>query len=268
MNEDQKRGIATASKFIEQYTYPFLTVGRSNLPVVIASCVFIDIFDQFFLITAGHALRSNNHGLFTRGNGKLIDIVGNATVSRDEGRDNFDIAAIHIDPATIQGHSIQTVPSELFATSWEVKNPHSRAISGFPASMNKPAKILDRQNKTLTGKCFTYFGYAEFTGQYQKFEKTQESHIGIELLPGTDDTGKYLSTPIWPPRGISGGGAWLIPNLEIPNECFLEGIFIEGHRYAKRMFGFSTRIEHVVNFLKQTHIKQHNQGEQYASRVT
>lgn len=255
MNEDHKLGIATASKLIEQYTYPFLTVGRNNEPVVIASCVFVNFFDQTYLITAGHALRSNNKGLFTRGNGQLIDIVGHATVSRGDTRDNFDIAAIHIDSRTILDNNIKIILPTMLTTSWEVENPHSRAIGGFPASMNKSAKILDRQTKTLTAKCFTYFGYAEFTGEYERHGKSPSTHIGIEIFPGKDDSGRYLSTPNWPPRGISGGGAWLIPNLEKPNECLLEGIFIEGHKHAKRMFGFSTRIEHVIDFVKQTHNK-------------
>lgn len=253
MNEEQERGIARASNLIEQYTYPFLTLDEGNQPVVVASCVFIKAFDQIYLVTAAHALRKVNGGLFTRGSGHLIDIVGHATVSRDDTGDNFDIAAIHIDKTIVQEFNIKFVTAEMIATSWDVENPHSRAISGFPISMNKPAKTLDRRTKTLSGKCFTYFGHASFTGEYQLFQKSQSTHIGIELLPGTDDSGKYLTTPIWPPRGISGGGAWLIPNLETPNLCLLEGIFIEGHRHSKRKYGFSTRIEHIVDFIAQTH---------------
>lgn len=141
----------------------------------------------------------------------------------------------------------------MWTTSVEVENPHSRAISGFPVSMNKTVKALDRETKTFTGKCFTYFGSATYSGEYERFKKSEDTHVGIELLPGTDDSGNHLSTPIWPPRGLSGGGAWLVPDLENPQQVFLEGILIEGHKHAKRRVGFSTRIEHVIDFIQSTH---------------
>ena len=125
--------------------------------------------------------------------------------------------------------------------------------------MNKQSKILNAQNKSLLGKCFTYFGLAKFGGNYSEFNKAPDTHIGIEFLPGTDDGGKYLSTPPWPPRGISGGGAWLIPDLNQPELIFLEGVFIEAHKRAKKMYAFSTQLPHIIDFIKQTHSNTLNQ---------
>ncbi len=259
MNNEFLNGIKEASKKIESYTYPLLRVDGNALPDVIASCLFLKVEGSYYLITAAHALRGNQSGLLTRGNGCLIDVVGHATISRSSGKDDFDIAAVHVDEESVLKHNIKVIPESMFISDVDVSNSHSRAVSGFLASMNKQVEILNRKDKVLTGKCFTYFGHADFEGKYSIFNKNQETHVGIEFKPGTDDSGKHLSTPPWPPRGISGGGAWLIPDLSRPNLVFLEGIFIEGYKRAKKMYAFSTRLEHVIDFIGQTHNKAHVQ---------
>jgi hypothetical protein len=52
---------------------------------------------------------------------------------------------------------------------------------------------------------------------------------------------------------MSGGGAWLVPNLSTPDQVFLEGIFIELHRQRKQLFAFSTKLVHVIDFIRQSH---------------
>lgn len=258
MDSDFQNAINKASKNIEAYTYPLLQLDDHGLPDIIASCLFLDVEGTFYLVTAAHALKGIQAGLFTRGNGFLIDVVGHATVSRSSGKDHFDIAAIKIHENIIFEHHIKVVRENMFISSVDIINPQSRAVSGFLASMNKQTKILDKKDKRLTAKCFTYFGYAEFGAGFSEFHKSPDTHVGIEFLAGTDNSGKYLSTPPWPPRGISGGGAWLVPDLSRPDLLFLEGIFIEGHKLGKRMLAFSTHLSHVIDFIKQTHSNARN----------
>lgn len=82
MDEGHKRGIARASKVIENYTYPFLTTSERSEPELIASCIFVELEGKYFLVTAAHALRANRQGLFTRGNGRLIDVAGTTPFQR------------------------------------------------------------------------------------------------------------------------------------------------------------------------------------------
>lgn len=112
---------------------------------------------------------------------------------------------------------------------------------------------LDRKTKTFNAKCYTYFGYAEYEGDFIKFKKSSDTHVGLEYGPGNDDMGRFLSSPPWPPHGISGGGAWLVPDLSCPHLVFLEGIFIEAYKHARKMYCFSTQLEHVIDFVNQTH---------------
>lgn len=260
MNDDFKHGITEASKIIQTYTYPLLRVDENSLPDIVASCVFLEVNKSIYLVTAAHVIRGNASGLLTRGNGRLIDVTGRAVVSRSDGKDHFDIAAICIDNEFVHKHSISVIPETMYISSVEITNPHSRAVCGFPVSMNKQAKSLDRQAKAITAKCYTFFGSPRFTGDFREFEKSSETHIGIEFGPGNDDVGKVLSTPPWPPRGVSGGGAWLVPDLSHPHLVFLEGIFIESYKRAKKMCGFSTQLEHVINFINHTHNNSINDG--------
>lgn len=267
MDDEFLTGINIASKNIEAYTYPLLRVDSNNLPDIFASCVFVEVDGVNYLVTAAHAIRGNVSGLLTRGDGQLIDVEGETTLSRFPSKDNFDIAAVRLDEKIIHEHKINVVKIEKFITGVEVTNPHSRVVSGFPVSMNKQARSLDKKNKLLTGKSYTYFGCAEFTGDFSPFSKSPKVHVGIEFKSCKDDTGRFLSTPPWPPRGFSGGGAWLVPDLKRPDMFFLEGIFIEGYKRAKRMYGFSTQLKHVIDFIDQTHNKCMQSDKVPASRT-
>lgn len=244
--------IARASSQIQRFTYPLLQLDDRGLPDVFASCVFVEVLGATYLATAAHALRRNSVRLLTRGNGRLFQVAGRGTVSRAEGDDHFDIGAVRIADRTVREHEIQCVPPVMLSSSVDVTNPHSRAICGFPASMNKQTRSLKRHTKTFTGKCYTYFGFAEYRGDYSAFGKSPRVHVGLDYLSGRDDAGRALSTRP-SPRGVSGGGAWLVLDLRQPAMVFLEGIFIECHPPRKPRYGFSTRIEHVIDFIVQTH---------------
>lgn len=95
--DEFKESIHKASKIIEAHTYPLVVVDKKELPDVIASCTFIEVTGSYYLITAAHAVRGNQAGLLTRGDGALVDIVGHATLSKSESKDHFDIAAIHVE---------------------------------------------------------------------------------------------------------------------------------------------------------------------------
>lgn len=253
MDEQFADGMIKASELIQSYTYPLLTDGKGDNPDIFASCVFIEWDKEFFLITASHALRVNNSGLFTRGKKTLIDVTGRANITRAEGKDHIDIAIIPLSKEFIMKNMINVITEDKYAFKVEVSNPHSRAVCGYPVSKNKQSKVLDREKKIFTSIAFTYFGVPNFTGNYSEFEKSDSVHVAIEFKPGKDDRGFEISTPPWPPKGVSGGGIWLIPDLTNPEQIFFEGIFIEGHKRSKRMFGLCTRLEHILDFINQTH---------------
>jgi hypothetical protein len=238
-------GMKEVSDLIQSYTYPLFRYDDNGRPTLFASCIFLQVDESVYLVTARHALKGFTTRLLTRGRNNLFDIRGQGGMAQGVNGEEFDIAALRIDSAIVQEHAIRFIPRSMLATAVEVQNPHSRAFCGFPVSKNKPADALDRNTNMVTTRCYPYFGPAAFDADYRAFGKSPDIHIGLHYEPGPDDSGQLLTT-LPSPRGSSGGGAWLVPDFSKPEQVFLEGIVIEcyGNRYV-----FSTRIEHVIEFI-------------------
>ncbi len=103
----------------------------------------------------------------------------------------------------------------MLTTAVAVESPHSQAFCGYPVSKNKQARALDPASKTFTARCYTYFGFADFSADFREFTKSRDIHMGLHYGPGTDDTGRELTTPP-SPKGASGGGTWLVPDFKKP----------------------------------------------------
>ena len=246
MENEKIPGMKEVSDLIQSYTYPLFRYDDNGRPTLFASCVFLQVDESVYLVTARHALKAVTAGLMTRGRSRLFDVVGQGGMAQGVEGEEFDIAVLKIDAAIVDEHALHTVPPSMLSTAVEVHNPNSRAFCGFPVSKNDPAVALDRKTKRVTTRCYPYFGTADFDGDYRAFGKSPDIHIGLHYEPGSDDAGRMLTT-LPSPRGSSGGGAWLIPDFLKPDQVFLEGIMIECHQ---NRYVFSTRIEHVVEFIR------------------
>jgi hypothetical protein len=246
MATERISGMKEVSDLIQSYTYPLFRYDDNGRPTLFASCVFLQVDEAVYLVTAWHALKDVTTRLMTRGRNHLFDVVGQGAMAKGMDGEEFDIAVLRIDLEVIQKQALRAIQPSMLTTAVEVQNPHSRAFCGFPVSKNDPAIALDRKTKMVTTHCYPYFGTANFDGDYRAFGKSPDIHIGLHYEPGTDDRGRELTT-LPSPRGSSGGGAWLVPDFSNPHQVFLEGIMIECHdnRYV-----FSTRIEHVIEFIR------------------
>jgi hypothetical protein len=239
-------GMRDVSETIQSFTYPLLHFDQKGRPDLFASCVFLEVDGSVYLVTAAHALDGLSTGLMTRGRTHLFDIRGRGGKAKGVNGEEFDIAALVIERHAAQENTLKVVAPNMLSTAVEVDNPQSRAFCGYPVSKNKQARALDRVTKRFTARCYTYFGFADFTADFREFDKSRDIHLGLHYGPGTDDTGRELTTPP-SPKGVSGAGAWLVPDFKKPQDVFLEGIVIECHR---NQFVFSTRIECVVSFIR------------------
>jgi hypothetical protein len=239
-------GMKEVSDLIQSYTYPLFCYKEHGHPMLFASCVFLQVDEIVYLVTARHALKGFTTGLLTRGRGKLFDVRGQGGMAQGVNGEEFDVAVLKIESALAQEHAIRAIPPSMLTTAVDVRNPHSRAFCGFPVSKNKPVDALNSKTKMVTTRCYPYFGVADFDGDYRAFHKSPDIHIGLNYEPGSDDGGRLLTT-LPSPRGSSGGGAWLVPDFSKPDQVFLEGIVIECHH---NRYVFSTRIEHVVEFIR------------------
>jgi hypothetical protein len=252
------QGVAQASKVVERYTYPLLVDDR-GVPDLVASAIFIKAFGACYLVTAAHAIRQHvGRGFMTRGRRQLAVIPGHATVTKADRIDPYDLAALRISPSFVQEHGIEIVQPEMFAMHWDVSNPNSRGIGGYPVTKNKRAQAVDRATKMYTMKFYAFFGSAKFEeSDYLRFNKSSEHYVGLRYdSPGTDDREREL-TRLPSPMGMSGGGAWLVPDLGTPERVLLEGVFIECH---KNQFAFSTKLEHALGFIHASKPKLPDEG--------
>lgn len=239
-------GMRDVSATIQSFTYPLLHFDRRGRPELFASCVFLEVDGTPYLVTAAHALDGLSSGLMTRGQTHLFDIRGRGGKAKGINGEEFDIAALAIEQRAVQENTIAIATPGMLSTAVEVENPNSRAFCGYPVSKNKQARALDPVTKTFTARCYTYFGITDFAANFRQFGKSCDIHLGLNYGPGTDDTGRELTTPP-SPKGVSGGGTWMVPDFKKPQEVLLEGIVIECHR---SQFVFSTKIECVVAFIR------------------
>lgn len=237
-------------KAILEFTYPVVRMDKDAIPEQIATCVFVQVDGSNYLVSAGHALRDFVGAIHTRGHEKLAVVTGKVALTGldKDGKDHIDLAVLKVESDFIAANKINVVTQTRFSTSVIVENPHSRLISGYPISKNKNA--FDRKTGVFNGYSHTYFGFAECDVDFSLFKKSTQDHIGMEYTEAIDGSGKVFTTPIHP-RGISGGGAWLLPDLRRPEMFFLEGIFIELHPNGKKRYAFSVRLEHVIGFIRQ-----------------
>jgi len=238
------------SELIQSYTYPLL-VDVNGVPDLIASCFFLELSGHVFMVTASHVLRRRyGSGLMTRGRGRLAVLRGAAAVTGPAHSDHLDIAILKLDPQFADEQDFNPVPTSMFAGLANIRNAQARAVCGYPISKNKRGRAVDRRKALFTARIFTFFGNLLDGERYRRFRKSPLDHVGLDYRPpGIDDDG-HLLTKLPSPRGLSGGGSWLVPDFKAPRSVFLEGVFIECHeaRYA-----FSTRLEHVIGFISHTH---------------
>src|ERR1700730_16960430 len=188
-------GMGEMSKTIQSYTYPLLRFDHKGRPDLLASCLFLEVDASVYLVTAAHALGGVFAGLMTRGRHHLFDIRAQGGKAKGINGQEFDIAALAMERHAVQEHAVKFVTPSMLATTGTVDNPHSRAFCGYPVSRNKQKDALDRPTKTFTTRCYTYFGFADFAAEYRDFDKSRDIHMGLHYGPGTDDTGRELTTP-------------------------------------------------------------------------
>lgn len=150
-------GMKEVSDFMQSYTYPLFRYDDNGRPTLFASCVFLQLDESAYLVTARHALKGVTTGLMTRGRSHLFDVVGQGGMAQGVEGEEFDIAVLKIDSEIVQEHALRAIPPSMLTTAVEVQNPHSRAFCGFPVAKNKPVDALNMTTKMVTTRCYPYF---------------------------------------------------------------------------------------------------------------
>lgn len=244
MNEIIQKIIQVAQNVANDYTYPIFIADENGKPDLIASSVIIEVDGQAYLITASHVLKEvlGVGSPFLIGvNTKYVAVEGEFTFSEDKPKDNFDIAFVALDKSMIESNAIRVLPShKLFQSS--DKKPHILFAHGFPNSKNKQTKAL-RKTTAFRVKAYAYAGCIKTQDiDWEEYDKDPDVHICMTYGKTSDN-----NMPTYP-KGISGGGLWVVPHIFKDVNVKLAGVFIEYYKNEK--VTFSTDIRHVVGFIK------------------
>ena len=242
--------IGATQKTVDKYTHPVFT-EKNKKPELIASSVTIQLESKYYLITASHVVNDivRRNGSFIIGvNGKLIPISGEFVCSKNLEKnisiDDFDISYIELDSNFVVENKIKILEQKRLLVCKYQFSPSIAFIHGFPSSRNKQSKAL-RKTKSFRVKAYAYAGIIDISfNQWDKFNKRIENHTCMSYRKTSSNN---IPTH---PRGISGGGLWIVPNISQPNEFFLDSILIEYYKNDKIVF--ATKIIQVVNFIKGT----------------
>ena len=234
---------------INSFTYPVFVNAENNRPDLIASSVAINLNNRTYLITASHVLDTvifAKSPFYIALEGAFIQLEGEFIRSVKKPRDPFDIAFLELSAEMVVSNNIQVLSAESLMIRKNFKEVQLSLIHGYPCSKNNQFKAL-RRGTTFKSLAYSYGGKVdrEFNN-WQEYNKHQDFHICMNYGRGRGISGEITTPPT--PRGISGGGLWLIPNLLSPHNVYLSGIFIEYHSAGK--VSFSTKIEKVAKFIE------------------
>jgi len=234
---------------LNSYTYPIFVNAKNEKPDLIASSVIVKLNSKIYLITASHVLEKVtkiNSPFYIATNGPFIAIGSEFYRSIGKDKDDFDIAFTELTSGFVSLNKINVLDENKLMTNKHFDSVHLNLIHGYPCSKNK-------QNKSLKGTtsfksfAYTYGGKVDKSfSKWQDFNKNKDFHTCMNYGVARDFNGEINTPPS--PRGISGGGLWLVPNSFKPEEIYLDAIFIE--YYEKDKISFSTKIGKVVEFIE------------------
>lgn len=236
-----------AQKEADKYTYPVYISDLMQKPDLIATSVILEIKQKFYLITAAHALHSvlSSKSQFIIGvKGNYVSLEGTFTSSNSEKIDHFDIAYIELKSEFITSNKIKALREEKLVIKPKNVVPHISFIHGYPNSMNKQSKAL-YNTKSFRVKAYAYGGAIKNDfPHWLECEKNRGVHTCMSYgITSENNTPRH-------PRGISGGGLWVISQYSDPNSWLLDSILIEYHK--KYGVVFSTKVSEIVKFINAT----------------
>lgn len=251
ISEHINLALEETEKHLSSFTYPVFAEAENDRPILLASSVLIKFKSNIYLVTASHVIDELNKAksAFHLGiNGKFLPLENEFVSSMivDGAKDNFDIAFYKLSSDFVSQHSLNYITESQMLVNKAFKSVHLTCIHGYPCSKNKQVKAL-KGGKSFNLFAFTYAGKnIEFSSTWTKYEKNPEFHACMSYSAVRAEDGGTQNPPA--PKGISGGGVWIIPNSFEPTNVYLKGIFIE--YFSSEKVSFCTKIDKVLKFIE------------------
>lgn len=252
IHEHINLALEETEKYLSSFTYPVFAESENNRPDLFASSVLIEFKSNIYLVTASHVideLNKANSAFHVGINGEFVPLEKEFVRSRpaiDGEKDNFDIAVYELSRDFVSKHSLNYITESQMLLNKTFKSVHLTCIHGYPCSKNKQVKAL-KGGKNFKLFAFTYSGKnIEFDDTWAKYGKNSAFHACMSYNAIRAQDGGTQNPPS--PKGISGGGVWIIPNSFEPTNAYLKGIFIE--YFSREKISFCTKIDKILRFIE------------------
>jgi len=243
--------LAMVHQEVSRFTFPLFAIDVRDRPDLYASCVILECDGIAYVVTAAHAISeiTKTGSAVHIGARHITPLASEFVLSSPCGRDVLDIAAMVAPSELLVTEEMDVLPQARTTLNREFDNYHFRCIHGYPCNKNKQNQRLDAVNKSFTRYGFTYAGASRSVQvDYSKFNKDPQWHIALEYQRKGRNETQQIGTPPHP-KGISGGGSWLVLDSSATTALYLDGIAIEYHESQSLVF--ATRVEHVMTFIRQ-----------------
>ena len=223
---------------------------ENGKPDHIGSCVLLQYQGEKILVTAAHVIdNSDLTSLYVSGENKLVQIEGSCLITaapnNDRDKDKFDFAVLPISDALASdlGDVCFIPESEWGLHDLAAKDRCCLAL-GFPNSRNKK---IDATKNIVKLEPFVYTSTLKSDPRlFEEIEFSMADHYLLDFCSKhSKDSNNKITNSICP-KGVSGGGLFLIADMANPEsyrpeaECsgkFL-GILIE-QRKNKKVLAFT-----------------------------
>jgi hypothetical protein len=248
---------ARASTDAVKSTCHFLKTVNNN-PESHGSGVFIEIDQNYFLITAAHVIEGQENDIYIGiGEHEALKLGGDLIVNalpagRHRDKDKIDIAILRLNQETINKLSgkYSFIRQSELGVNHELKLLPMYISVGFPATKSKYNRVKDE----IKSKPFIYTTMPASTETYSKLKCDLFTNIIVHYdkkRVKNYKTGLFNTGP--DPYGISGSGLWFIPpQLEMPGQDVnkkLVGIATEWSENKK--YWICTRIDIFTEMIRQ-----------------
>jgi hypothetical protein len=234
--------------------YKSATVGKyNNVPFSVASGVFVEIKNNFFLFTAEHVVKNQRNDICI-GDGTT---VGYSLGGEWTDCEKNDVVILNLNKESVQIAQKQRrfLPCNEIQVNHDIVNTHQYTGIGFPASWNKISPYSANKNTNRYGVSdpLVYNDYHAPLAIYDALGYDIKKNI---IIPYNKNNLRNLLTnqPISngpAPYGMSGGGLWYIPPQSTCNHNTLGKKLVGILKiWSERKFWIATRIDVYTEIIR------------------
>lgn len=236
---------------VKKFHYPIYGVNGKNHPepVLIGTCLILEINKRFFLISASHVINENEvTSIYVGGGEGLFELTGDAVKTTGLDSDLVDIFIIEVSEKDLRTWSITNyVGIESIYINKICNHKEIYTFIGYPSTKSK---VVRTQANHVRSELHQYYNSTCEDNVFQEVGVHRTSHILIGFEQRKCMSGVQQVT--FPkPNGMSGGGVWFnssINSFPTKVDAKLAGLAVKNCKSEKCLLAIN--IDAVLQIIK------------------